>query len=209
MSPTVRHISIISLIGVIGFLGIFMGIIPDIVPDFVHCIPRFRKMGTGLAALNNFAPAKIGEKEMRIGTLNPGEGGHKKILGILESFDPFVRALNAAGPSNVKIKILGVQDNRLTWGGVPLFEGVWIEIIIGTHSTPKIVCLMPELKSNVRAVKSRFFSTIGFASAFLALLLEAIYGIFIAVSKPRNKQELKQCTSYDYQTCLNKKQDPK
>lgn len=172
MSSTM-HILIILLISVIGFFGIFLGLIPDIAPSFISIIPSFQKMDTGLKALNNFRTMQIGGEEQLVGTLGHGENGYDEILALLESFDPIIRSLKTSN-LKLRIKILGVQDKRLTWSGIHLFEGIWIEI----GGKYKIVCLMPDLKFMVKDAKTRFFSRLGFGFTLASLLFQGGYAIF-------------------------------
>lgn len=203
-----QHILIILIIAIIGFVGIFLGIIPDIAPDLANRVPYFRRMATGLKALNKFTPTKIGESQKDAGTLNPGEDGYEEIFDILKSFDPVLEGVESAtgySPDfpDHKVRILGVRDDSLSWGGVSLFEGVWVETEIYIPDKPfyslNLVCMMPELKDQIKTQKNRFFSRIGFAFAFLALLFEGMYSVFVIVNKPNKISEPKQCNSIDDQ----------
>lgn len=185
MSSTARHVCIIVLISVIGFFGIFLAVVPDLVPQFALTIPFFQKMDTGLKSLGSYRVTQFGQEEYPVGTLNQHDTGHEEILSMLELFDPVIRSLRSLDANDTRVKILGVKDKRLTWSGMSLFEAVWVEM----NGNYKIVCLMPDLKTMVKDAKTRFFSKLGLSFALLAILLQSMYSIYSVLNPPVYKSK--------------------
>ena len=191
MRQSTRHISIIAIIAIIGFLGILLGNIPDVYPSLVQHIPYLKKIETGFIALNNFKLKDINGRMVHIATLSPKEEGYEQILNILISFDPAVRNFVTFNAGKGEIQIVGNQSRRISFGDLHPFEAIWI----GINGKGQNVCWMHDLKSMIKAQKIRYFSKTGFALAFLALLLDTIYSLYVVFTKEKQCVEIEQCLS--------------
>jgi hypothetical protein len=169
---------------VIGFLGISLGALPDILPDFVPYIllGDSNTMQVGYKKLVNYINSPKYDPTNGI-ALKVTDKEYNSIYELLYAFDPTVMpplndtliAFRENGTGNISIDRGGLDMEPATSSAALFFNRIisfqdkdnrWLHI-----------CEMRDLNYLMRDAIIRYCSKIGFSFAFIALLIEGISSI--------------------------------
>lgn len=171
-----------------GAFAIFLPALVDMFPDsnWVSLPPRLAALDAGFADLNHFDETDSNGKD--IGVLRQGDEGYDNIYGLLRHFDPGILPLREAPILSSTHKtgvIVAVEVFR--WGNpqgnLSLVRPLLLQL---ENEKLKPICDLRDMAFRIHDRKVRFWSRIGSAVAFVALLLET------ALSSPSRSQHSNQ-----------------
>lgn len=165
------------LLIVIGFLGIFLGTLPDLFPQYISLLPNLKKYDAGLRALEMDELHDVNQRLLKY-----GEDGYLQITKLLKSFDPIsIPSLKIIADDNRRLQqawTIASVKSGMKWspqiGSIPATQSIeaFVFICIKTDKgIYKPICDIRDLKNLVREAKVRFWSRTGFFFAFIALVI--------------------------------------
>lgn len=175
MKRIVFHLSMIF----IGFLGIFLGTLPDLLPDYVPYIlfGEHNSMNAGYVRLVNYLKGHKAHDENEI-VLGVNDKEYNSIYNLLHSFDPSI--LPPLQETLLTSKEYGTGN--IGFGkGRPEFVTSRTFLLFNQviyfqdkNNNWRNVCEMRDLYFLVRDAIVRYCSRIGFFFAFISLTVEGI-----------------------------------
>jgi hypothetical protein len=167
------------LLLIVGVLGIFLGVLPDLRPDLANRPARFAALEAGLVRLGQFDYKSASGKSVAL--LVPGDQGYEEIYDVLRFFDSSLPPLEEnpeISPAEGK-GLIGVDNSPASYstsgGTLPLPRFVAFQHTLGDK---RPICWVRDLVFRIRDEKVRYWTRLGFASAFIAVVLDVLLGLW-------------------------------
>lgn len=172
-----KRITFHIVIIIIGFLGIFLGTLPDLIPGCapIILIGKNRKMEVGYQKLVEFLDIPRGKRANKI-ALTRDDEGYSAIYDLLRSFDPkIVPPVEKISSSSEDIGFGNISfDKGDEWVGSGTFLLMNQVVFYHTKEKWQAICEMRDLHFLIRDAHIRYYSRLGFFFAFIALMVEGI-----------------------------------
>ena len=164
------HISLLIL----GALGLFIGTLPDLLPNQVDLflIGKYKKMNTAYKRLVEYAKIPRGIRDNEI-ALNKEDLGYEVIYNHLRSLDPSLPPFNKSGNSfsDITIDSRGFMNTNME---LLMNQVVHIR---DSNNNWLPVCEIREIYFIIRDSYIRFFTRLGQSFSFIALFVGFVINV--------------------------------
>ena len=165
-------------IAIIGVIGIFIGLLPDLKPEwqFILLPDRYEKREVGYKKLIDFHYVPRGKRGSLV-ALKRNDDGYEAIYNLLRSLDP-VKILHLDNvPENKKKNGFGnisIDENDEWSGGATVMNRI---ISFKTSKNWVPICEIRDLRNIMDIQITRWFSRIGFCITFISILMAFVIGV--------------------------------